>query len=79
MRQLEMCAIFPLLVYQQCLMQRCGRCQSRRVQSVSLERLLSHLLSLAFYVQYAGELFHLAVLWDSLRCGAYGTYCYGIS
>ena len=24
-------------------------------------------------------LFHLAVLCDSLRCGAYGTYCYGIS
>jgi len=23
--------------------------------------------------------FHLAVLCDSLRCGAYGTYCYGIS
>ena len=24
-------------------------------------------------------LFHLAALCDSLRCGAYGTYCYGIS
>ena len=24
-------------------------------------------------------LFHLAVLCDSLRCGAYGTFCYGIS
>ena len=24
-------------------------------------------------------LFHLAVLCDSLRCGAYGTYCYCIS
>ena len=24
-------------------------------------------------------LFHLAVLCDSLRCGAYGTLCYGIS
>ena len=23
--------------------------------------------------------FHLAVLCDSLRCGAYGTFCYGIS
>ena len=23
--------------------------------------------------------FHLAVLCDSSRCGAYGTYCYGIS
>ena len=24
-------------------------------------------------------LFHLAVLCDTLRCGAYGTFCYGIS
>ena len=25
------------------------------------------------------DVFHLAVLCDSLRCGAYGTFCYGIS
>ena len=29
--------------------------------------------------QLSYTVFHLAVLCDSLRCGAYGTFCYGIS
>ena len=27
----------------------------------------------------SGKVVHLAVLCDSLRCAAYGTFCYGIS
>ena len=36
-----------------------------------------HILS--YMSKFTRILFHLAVLCDSLRCGAYGTYCYGIS
>ena len=36
-----------------------------------------HILS--YMSKFTRILFHLAALCDSLRCGAYGTYCYGIS
>ena len=36
-----------------------------------------HMLS--YMSKFTRILFHLVVLCDSLRCGAYGTYCYGIS
>ena len=36
-----------------------------------------HMLS--YMPTFTPILFHLAVLCDSLRCGAYGTYFYGIS
>ena len=31
------------------------------------------------FTSQRGYMFHLAVLCESLRCGAYGTFCYGIS
>ena len=34
---------------------------------------------LPYMSKFTRILFHLVVLCDSLRCGAYGTYCYGIS
>ena len=34
---------------------------------------------LSYMPKITRTLFHLAVLCDSLRCGAYGTFCYGIS
>ena len=36
-----------------------------------------HMLS--YMSKFTRILFHLAALCDSLRCGAYGTYCYDIS
>ena len=33
---------------------------------------------LSYMPKFTRDLFQLAVLCDSLRCGAYGTYCYGI-
>ena len=34
---------------------------------------------LSYMLKFTRILFHLAVLRDSFRCGAYGTYCYGTS
>ena len=45
--------------------------------SAMLDLMFRHILS--YMSKFTRILFHLAVLCDSLRCGAYGTYCYGIS
>jgi len=41
--------------------------------------LMSRHMLVSYMPKFTRILFHLAVLCDSLRCGAYGTYCYGIS
>ena len=42
-----------------------------------LDLMSRHMLS--YMPKFTRILFHLVVLCDSLRCGAYGTFCYGIS
>ena len=57
-------------------------------QAEQVDELLEALVPMIFSMSAAVKLldmpithilFHLAVLCDSLRCGAYGTFCYGIS
>ena len=52
-----------------------GNSSSNFAQEVSV---FSH-LHVVQAKQILSNMFHLAVLCDSLRCGAYGTFCYGIS
>ena len=56
-----------------------GQCRSSLITIAGPTALIGEGPRVLEFIAGGCFLFHLAVLCDSLRCGAHGTFCYGIS